>query len=160
MNLMGCKVCGGLRCQATNRVMKLRRDIVAMLPAILGVWLLAVACIGCAAEATTNTNVPTGLYVSLSDLPDRFIVDLKTNGVYTVMTTGLRTNSQSGVWRWNDAKREFLLTPVTNGGAFSYELRVLRIDPRQADTLQWILPHGVGTATGAIEYVRFSRKNE
>jgi hypothetical protein len=139
--------------------MKLRRDIASTLLAILSVWLLGIAHISFATETTSNTNAPTGLYVSLSDLPERFVVDLKTNGAYTVLSTGMSTNSQSGVWKWDDAKREFRLTPGTNGGAFSYELRVLRIDPRQPDTLQWIPLHGIGTATGAIDYVRFKRKD-
>jgi len=33
-----------------------------------------------AAEAT-GTNAPTGVYVSLSDVPERFTVDLKTNRI-------------------------------------------------------------------------------
>ena len=108
----------------------------------------------------THTNAPTGIYVSLSDMPERFIVELKTNGVYSVLATGLRTNSQTGVWSWDAAKRQFSLTPRTNGNTFHYQLRVLRIDPRQPATLQWIPLGGIGQASGAIDYVRFKRKDE
>ena len=109
-----------------------------------------------AAEAA-QTNAPTGLYISLLDIPERFTVDLKTNGVYSVLAAGVRTNSQTGVWKWDDVRRQFLLTPRTNS-AFGYQLRVLRVDPRQPETLQWIPLGAFGQAGGAIDYVRFKRK--
>ena len=113
-----------------------------------------------ASAEPVQTNAPTGVYVSLSDIPERFTVDLKTNGVYSALATGLRTNSQTGVWRWDEVGRRFLLTPSTNGGTLGYQLRVLRVDPRQPETLQWIPLGGIGQAAGAIEYVRFKRKDQ
>lgn len=104
-----------------------------------------------------ETNAPTGVYVSLSSMPERITIDLKTNGLYTVLAMGLNTNSQTGVWKWDEAKRQFSLTPNTNS-VFPYELRVLRVDPRQSDTLQWIPLKGIGSASGAIDFVRFKRK--
>jgi len=141
----------------TEYAMKLRRDSLAMLMAILCVWLIGIARAGFAAETIANTNAPTGFYVSLSDEPELFIIDLMTNGVYTVQATGVSTSSQSGVWRWSAEKREFLLTPGTNGNAFSYELRVLRIDPQQVDTLQWVPLQALAATSGATDYVRFKR---
>jgi len=139
--------------------MKLQQIMRVMLPVALTLWLFQNPRIGFAAE-TTNATAPTGLYVSLSDRPERFVIDLKTNGVYTVLATGFQTNIQSGVWRWDEMRRQFLLTPGTNSSAFEYELRVLRVDPRQAHTLQWIPLRGVGTSAGVIEYVRFKRKED
>lgn len=114
----------------------------------------------CASADDTHTNAPTGVYVSLSAIPERFTVELKTNGVYSVSVTGLRTNSQAGVWKWDALRQQFSLTPRTKGGAFDYQLRVLRVDPRQSETLQWIPLGGIGQASGAIDYVRFKRKDE
>lgn len=93
-----------------------------MVTVMLTLWLLQIPGIGFAAETNTNTTAPTGLYDSLSDRPERITVDLKTNGVYTLLATGLQTNSQSGVWTWDDTKRQFLLTPGTNRSALAYEL--------------------------------------
>lgn len=140
-------------------VMRIRQGI-ALTIAVAILCLLQIPCIGFAAETTTNTTAPTGLYVSLRDKPEQLVVNLETNGVYTVLVTGLVTNSQSGLWRWDEAKRQFLLTPATNSGAFEYKLRVLRADPRQTHTLQWIPGDGIGTVAGAIDYVRFKRKGD
>jgi hypothetical protein len=134
--------------------------MLAMVPVVLTLWLLQIPSIGFAAETITNPTAPTGLYISLSDRPERITVDLKTNGVYTVLATGLQTNRQSGVWTWDGTKRQFLLTPGTNRSAFAYELRTLRVDPRQEHTLQWIPHRGIGTIAGAIDYVRFKRKDD
>jgi hypothetical protein len=82
------------------------------------------------------------------------------NGAYSAVTTGLRTNSQTGVWRWESARRQFSLTPSKNGSAFEYQLRVLRVDPRQPQTLQWIPLGGIGRMSGAVDYIRFKRKGE
>ena len=127
----------------------------------IAISVLAFGFIGLVpAAGETHTNAPTGVYVSLSDIPERFTVALKTNGVYSVFATGLRTNSQTGVWRWDALKRQFSLTPTTNGGTFDYQLRVLRVDQRQPEILQWIPLGGIGQASGAIDYVRFKRKDE
>lgn len=130
----------------------------AVLPAMIRL-LLAFASVGYAAEANGNTNAPTGRYASISDLPEQFVVQFNTNGTYKVQTTGLRTNSQSGVWRWDDKKLQFQLTPTTNSTRFEYEFRQLRVDPRQPDTLQWIPVHNIGASGGALDYVRLKRKD-
>ena len=127
----------------------------------IAISVLAFGFIGLVAAAgETHTNAPTGVYVSLSDRPERFTVELRSNGVYSVLATGLRTNSQTGVWRWDALKRQFSLTPSTNGGTFDYQFRVLRVDKRQPETLQWIPLGGIGQASGAIDYVRFKKKDE
>ena len=112
------------------------------------------------AELSGMTNAPTGGYASLSAATDLFTIELRTNGTYTVIVTNLMsTNSQSGVWNWDATKRQFSLKPDTTG-TFSYELRLLRVDPRHPDTLRWIPLQGIGSAEGAIDYVRFKRKDE
>ena len=138
------------------RAMKLQGANASILLAGVSVLILSISH----AEVNVKTNAPTGLYASVTDIPDRFIVQLSTNGDYQVYTTGLRTNSQRGRWKWDDKGQEFFLTPSTNSVAFSYEFRRLRVDPDQADTLQWIPLHGVGATAGAIDYVRFKRKDE
>jgi hypothetical protein len=137
-----------------------RRYTLAMVPVVLTLWLLQITSIGFAAETNTNTTAPTGLYLSLSDRPERITVDLKTNGVYTVLVTGLQTNRRSGLWTWDGEKQQFLLTPGTNTSTLAYEIRILRVDPRQEQTLQWIPSRGIGTMAGAIDYVRFKRKDD
>ena len=122
--------------------------------------LLSLTHVGFAAGTNGDTNAPTGLYASVSDLPERFVVQLSTNGTYKVHATGLRTNSQSGVWKWDDKRQQFLLTPDPNNSSFSYEFRRLRVDQRQPDTLQWLPLHGTVTMEGAIDYVRLKRKDE
>ena len=112
-----------------------------------------------AVEMTAATNAPTGLYVAVLNA-ERFTVDLKTNGVYRVEVAGIRTNSQTGVWKWDEERRQFSLTSNTNSTAFPYRLRVLRVDRREPDTLQWIPALGTGTVAGAIDYIRFRRKRE
>ena len=122
----------------------------------------------CASAEQAHTNAPTGVYVSLSDIPAQFTVELKTNGVYSVFATGIRTNSQTGVWRWDALRRQFSLTPSTNGGTFDYQFRVLRVDQREPEILQWIplgrsgqaSGGGISQASGTIDYVRFKRKGE
>ena len=141
--------------------MKLCQGMVALLYTILVFSFLVNAPSAIADEVSSKTNAPTGVYVSLSAAPERFTVELQTNGTYTVLLTGLRsTNRESGAWSWDGIKRQFSLKPNTNGGAFSYELRLLRLDPRQPDTLQWIHLQGIGSGAGALDYVRFKRKNE
>ena len=145
---------------ALLRVMKLSQGIVALLYTILVFSFLVNVPSAIADGVSSKTNAPTGVYASLSAAPERFTVELQTNGIYTVLVTGLMsTNRQSGTWSWDGVKRQFSLKPNTNGGAFLYELRLLRLDPRQPDTLQWIPLQGIGSA-GAIDYVRFKRKNE
>jgi hypothetical protein len=137
-----------------------RQFPLAMLPMVLTLLLLRIPSAESAAETNTNTTVPAGLYLSLSDRPERITVDLKTNGVYTVLVTGLQTNRQSGLWTWDGTKQQFLLTPGTNTSTLAYEIRILRVDPRQEQTLQWIPSRGIGTMAGAIDYVRFKRKDD
>jgi hypothetical protein len=135
-----------------------------LLPLILGVLVFAVPQVGRAAENVPGTNAPAGLYVSFPTDPDirmkeQFIVDLKTNGVYSVLLTGSRTNKETGVWTWDGARRQFLLTP-TNRSTFPYPLRVLRVDSQHADTLKWIPVGHVDPASGSVEYFKFKRKHD
>ena len=131
----------------------------AVLSALIGL-LLSLAQVGIAAETAGNTNAPTGRYVSISDLPERFVVQISTNGTYKVQTTGLRTNSQSGVWNWDDKRQMLQLTPTSNSTRFEYEFRQLRLDQQQPDTLQWLPLHGAAAMVGTIDYVRLKRKDE
>jgi hypothetical protein len=133
--------------------MKLQRAIESILLAGMSVFALSVA----RAEVSAGTNAPTGLYSSVLDIPERFILQLSTNGDYQVYTTGSPANRQHGRWKWDDKRREFLLTPATNSAAFVYEFRRLRVDPHQPDKLQWIPLHGVYASEGAIDYLRFKR---
>ena len=87
-------------------------------------------------------------------------MQFNTNGTYVVQTTGLRTNSQSGVWNWDDKRQLFQLTPTTNSTRFVYDFRQLRVDPRQPDTLQWLPLHGAAAMAGTVDYVRLKRKDE
>jgi len=144
-------------CWATLRAMRLRLA--------LSISLFAFGFIGlfeCACADQAQTNAPTGVYVSLTFFPQRLTVELKTNGVYSAFETSTNsqsTNSQTGVWRRDALRRQFSLTPSTNGGTFD-QLRILRVDPRETNTLQWIPLGRVGGGGGAIDYVRFKRKDE
>jgi hypothetical protein len=126
-----------------------------------------VAVAGARSSEVSRVNAPTGLYVSVTDIPARFTIDLRTNGVYSVLATGLRTNTQTGTWTWEVGKDQFLLTPTTNGGTFEYRFRILRVDPWNPETLKWIPDGGPGKTRGTVvdyrgtvDYVRFQRKNQ
>jgi hypothetical protein len=137
--------------------MKTRRNIVVVL---LLAWAVSSATLFAAENA--NTNAPIGRYVSVGDVPAKFTLHFNADGSYEVQTTGLRTNRQQGSWKWDGARQEFALTPATNSVAFPYEVRRLRVDAREPETLQWLPLHGigVGAASGAIDYKRFRRKVE
>lgn len=112
---------------------------------------------GARAESAAGP-VPTGLYVSTIDVPVTFSVRLSTNGTYEVRTAQ-GAQREAGRWRWDQMRKEFLLTP-TNSVAFQYEFRRLRVDPQEPETLQWIPQQSTGGAGGATDYVRFKRKND
>jgi hypothetical protein len=137
--------------------MKTRRNIVVVL---LLAWAVSSATLFAAENA--NTNAPIGRYVSVGDVPAKITLHFNADGSYEVQTTGLRTNRQQGSWKWDGARQEFALTPATNSVAFPYEVRRLRVDAREPETLQWLPLHGigVGAASGAIDYKRFRRKVE
>jgi hypothetical protein len=137
--------------------MKTRRNIVVVL---LLAWAVSSAALFAAENA--NTNAPIGRYVSVGDVPAKFTLHFNADGSYEVQTTGLRTNRQRGSWKWDGARQEFALTPATNSVAFPYEVRRLRVDAREPETLQWLPLHGIdaGAASGAIDYKRFRRKVE
>lgn len=139
--------------------MKAPKHLLDVVPKAGLVSLLLIPHSGSAAEASAPTNAPTGLYVSVTEVPDRFIVRLSTNSEYEVHTA-LLTNCQQGHWKWDDKRREFSLTPSTNTNSFGWEFRRLRVDPRQPDTLEWVPVGGIGRSRGAIDYIRFKRKNE
>jgi hypothetical protein len=124
---------------------------------VAGSLLVFTVCGSLAAETSTNSNAPTGLYVSEIG-PSWFIVRLNTNQEYQVYSTPF-TNIQEGRWKWDAKRQEFLLTPVTNTNSFGLEFRRLRVAPHESDTLQWI-PLGGGAAPGAIDYIRFKRQRE
>lgn len=136
-----------------------------LLPLILGVSVFAMLQVSRAAETVTATNAPAGLYVSFPTYPDirmkeQFIVDLKTNGVYSVILTGSRTNKEAGNWKWDGVRKQFLLTPTTNRSTFPYPLRVLRVDSEHADTLKWIPVGDIDPASGSFELFKFRRKHD
>lgn len=111
-----------------------------------------------------HTNAPTGVY--FTDIPERITVELKTDGTYSASATGYSgTNNQTGIWKWDASKQQFSLTPGTNGGTFRYRLRLLRVDPQNRGTLQWIPPRSASGEASAvknsalIDYVRFKRRD-
>ncbi len=111
-------------------------------------------------RASPHSEAPMGHYVSASSIPFTFIVRLETNGNYEVRAESPGpTGSQNGRWTWNTERQEFLLTPSTNSGDFPYEFRLLRADKRESDALQWMPSHGLGTPAGAIDCVKFKRRN-
>lgn len=108
-----------------------------------------------------KSTAPTGVYASTTPVA-RFIVRLEADGSYLVRaesSLAAASRSEEGRWRWNDASREFRLTPNATkvGDGFDFEFRRLRVDPQAPDTLQWIPLHGAGAVGGMIDYVRLTR---
>jgi hypothetical protein len=138
--------------------MKTQRKIAAVL---LGCTLGMVSSTELFAAENTNTNAPIGRYISIGDQSAKFTLRLNADGNYEVLATGLSTNRQQGSWKWDGARQEFALTPATNSVAFPYELRRLRVDAREPETLQWLPVNGMGVeVSGAVQYKRFKRKEE
>ncbi len=145
--------------------MKVQWPIPSVLLSVVSVLFVSVHRDGLAAEAASKSKPPTGLYVSVTDIPATFIVRLSTNGTYQLRAESQRSpvssQRQEGHWKWDGQRQEFLLIPTTNAVPFLYEFRRLRVDPRQSDTLQWIpLRTGGAAGGGVIDYVRFRREDE
>jgi hypothetical protein len=142
----------------TNSSKEWPQVLMVLLAAIILAFMFAIF-----AEATDKTSPPTGRYVSLMDIPCKFIVHLKTNQTYLIRTAGKilpRPESQEGKWKWDGSRQEFSLNPDTNSPAFTYSIRRLRVDPRQEDTLQWIPFDSYKNGEGTIDYIRFKRQRE
>jgi hypothetical protein len=151
--------------------MKPRSFICCGSVSLLTALVSLVSCMRAAAQTNTEealkSKAPTGLYVSGTPTSITFTARLETNGNYQVsaeLGSPIGSQKQEGTWKWNALKQEFLLTPRTNNGAFRYELRRLRVDKQEPDTLQWIPLRGVGgpggAVEGAIDYIKFKRKIE
>ncbi len=136
--------------------MKILRHAAISLMAVAGPLSVLFVAKCLAADAVTNAEVPTGLYVSVIDVAP-LTVRLGTNGNYEVRS---ERSTQRGTWKWDARRQEFLLAPTTNGVAFPYEFRRLRRDPRDPSMLQWLPLHGDGAGPGVIDYVRFKRQGE
>src|SRR3954452_22832897 len=69
--------------------------------------------------AETNTvakpKAPTGFYVSVAEISPTITMTFGTNGDYQVEIGPcgpLGCLSQTGKWKWDDQREEFLLTPI------------------------------------------------
>ncbi len=116
-------------------------------------------------DGVAKPGPPTGLYVLTMAGATAITLGLSTNGDYEVHTDGGLAKSQvQGKWQWDDRLQEFLLTPSTNSPDFGpnagrlRELRRLRVDRQETDTLQWIPLHDDFWLPPGVKFPTFRRQ--
>jgi hypothetical protein len=108
------------------------------------------------AAKVAEPTPPAGNYVS-----ELFSMGLRleAGGSYAVKSDALgRHTEERGDWTWNEQHREFLLERTS--GDFQFALRRLRVDDRDPDRVQWIVPLSMDDFVGVIDYVSFKRQKE
>jgi hypothetical protein len=108
-------------------------------------------------------EAPTGFYVSIAEISPAISMKLNTNGEYHVEIGPcgpLGCLSQTGKWKWDEQKREFLLTPRAPVDLWHFHLRRFRVDKQEPGALQWIPLDGGGNVLGVYSSIRFVRQDE
>jgi hypothetical protein len=132
---------------------------------LLGVLLF----VGVSFQVTAQTNpiarpeAPTGFYVSVAEISPAISMKFNTNGEYHVEIGPcgpLGCLSQTGKWKWDEQKREFLLTHRAPVDLRHFDFGRFRIDQREPGALQWIPVDGGGNVLGVYSSIRFIRQDE
>ena len=132
---------------------------------MLGVLLILGASFKVAAQSNlvATTKPPVGVYVSASEVSPSIYMKFNTNGEYQVQIAPcgpLGCLSQKGKWKWDEQKREFLLSPVAPAELWHFDFRRFRTNSKEPGTLHWIRPDEKGNVLGVYRSVTFTRREE